>query len=67
MMNELTGQGTFDSKAGYQDGHQALVSHRIYNTSNYGLQIVSPRYPSIDQIRDTSVSEQAGGPGMAVV
>lgn len=63
----LTRQSTFDSKTADQYGHESLVSHGVDDTSNYSLQLPPSRDPTVDEVGDTGICEEAYGPRMLVV
>lgn len=56
-----TGQSGLYGQANRHDRHQSLVSHWIYDRPHDGLQLPSPRDPSVDQVRDAGVYEESEG------
>lgn len=64
---QRTWKSTLHSQTHRQDGHERLVSHRVYDRPNHSLPIPFPRDPAVHKISDTRVSKEARRPHMLVV
>lgn len=51
----------------HHDGHERFIRHGIEHCADNGAGIVSPRYPSVDEIGDAGVDEEREGVGIRVM
>lgn len=67
LRGKRTRQSSLNGQANHQDGHEDLVGHGVDHASDDGLEVPSPSDPSIDQIGDAGVGEEADCPGMLIM
>ena len=56
-----------DRQTNRQNRHQGLIRHRIDDRPHHRLQLEAPGNPSVDEIGDAGIGEEAHGPGVLVV